>query len=289
LLDIGYRPRMKRLFVCAVLVACSGSKTKEEPGTGTGTGTGTGSGVVLTSGGGDAGLMPKIDRTEETKAFFAQWNAADAAEKIHAAAHLRFQQSVKIAELQIFHDDFATLMGPLVRVNSATSSRRQAPDGVIEDGVFGDVTFEKGVVPYEVVFAEDADGKNLKLVNLKMEVPKQFLPEVDRAKARTVAKAAADAILAGDFDRLDGMSLPRLRGMQTPEDKKKLVGLLNELGGGVRLEIVTDEACGETQHCITYHAVGAKPGAGATITLKLTAPMATWRVNDWHFEMDAKK
>src|SRR5205085_2268051 len=115
---------------------------------------------------------------------------------------------------------------------------------------FGDITFEKGVAPYEVVFAEaagDPDGKKLKLVNLKMEVPKQYLPEVDRAKARTVAKAAAEAILAGDFDKLDAMSLPRIRGGQTPEDKKKLVGLLNELGGGVRLEIVTDQDCGETQ------------------------------------------
>jgi hypothetical protein len=275
---------MKRLLVCVALslAACSGSKTTKAKEEAKDAGP-----KLITSGGGDAGLMPKIDRSEETKAFFAQWNAADAAEKIHAAAHPRFQQSVKIAELQIFHDDFARLMGPFMSVNNVSSSRRQAPDGVVEDMVFGDITFEKGVAPYEVVFAEDVDGKTLKLVNLKMEVPKQYLPEVDRAKARTVAKAAAEAILAGDFDKLDDMSLPRIRGTLTPEDKKKQVGLLNEMGGGVRLEIVTDEACGDTQHCMTYHAVGAK--AGATITLKITAPMATWRVNDWHFEMDAKK
>jgi hypothetical protein len=280
---------MRAVVATALLFcACSGSKTSKADGTKDEPRATKDAGpALLTSGGGDAGLLPKVDRTAETKAFFAQWNAPDAVEKIHAAAHPRFQESVKVSELQIFHDDFAALMGPLVAVNNVTSSRREAPDGVIEDMVFGDITFEKGVAPYEAVFAEDADGKNLKLINLKMEVPKQFLPEVDRAKARTLAKAAAEAILAGDFDKLDAMSLPRIRAQQTPEDKKKLVGLLNELGGGVRLEIVTDQDCGETQHCITYHAVGAK--AAATITLKATAPMRTWRVYDWNFEMDAKK
>lgn len=274
---------MKRLCLCVALMgACSGSKKQEAPATGTGTG--TGSGVILTSGGGDAGLLPKVDRTAEVKTFFAQWNAADAVAKIHEGAHPRFRESVKLAELQIFHDDFATLMGPLVSVTSAETSRREAPDGVIEDMVFGGIQFEKGAVPYEIVFAEDADGKTLRLVNLKMEVPKQYKPEPDRARARTVAKSAAEALLAGNFDALDALCLPRIRGGRTPDDTKKLVGLINELGGGVRLEIVTDEACGDIQHCIDYHAVGAK--SGATITFKVSAPMGTWRVNDWNFAMD---
>ncbi|KAB2907848.1 MAG: hypothetical protein F9K40_04695 [Kofleriaceae bacterium] len=272
-----------------LVVACSGSKTKEA-GTGTGTGTGTGSAVVLTSGGEDAGLLPTIDRTEDVQALFATWNAPDGVRKIHEAAHPRFQESVKQAELQIFRDDFMTVMGPLVGVTSATSARRQAPD-LVESMVFGVVQFTKGPVPFEIVFAEDAAGGPLRLLNLKMEVPKQFKPEPDRTKARAVAKAAADAILAGNYDALDAMSLPRLRAGRTPDDTVKLRALLAELGGGLRLELVKDEACGEVQHCMTYHAVGARTGSttGATIELKVAAPMGTWRVNDWGFTMDDAK
>ena len=259
--------------MCAVLVvcACSGSKKKKEDAA-----------VAVSA---DAANLAVIDRTAETKAFFAAWNTPDAVVTIHGAAHPRFQESVKQAELQIFHDDFAALMGPLVEVTSATNARRQAPDGTIENMIFGQVQFTKGPVPYELVFAEDTGG--LRLLNLKMEVPKQYKPELDRAKARVVAKAAADAILAGSYDKLDAVSLPRLRVGRTPDDAVKLQKLLGELGGGVRLEIVKDEACGEVQHCLVYHAVGAT--AGATISLKVAAPMATWRVNDWNFEMDDSK
>jgi hypothetical protein len=105
--------------------------------------------------------------------------------------------------------------------------------------------------------------------------------------AREKAKEAAAAILSGSFDRLDAISLPRLREGRGPDDAKKLQALIAELGGGVRLEIVKDEACGEVQHCLAYHAVGAK--AGATISVKVAAPMVTWRVNDWNFEMDDSK
>jgi hypothetical protein len=270
---------MTRLwFVAALLAACSGSKTT------TATAQKDAGMAIVTSGGGDAGVLPKIDRTAEVKALFVAWNAPNAVVTIHEAAHPRFQESVKQSELQIFHDDFTALMGKAIEVTSATSSRRAAPDGGIESMAFGAVMFDKGVVPYEVVFAEDASGANLKLVNLKMEVPKQYKPELDRAKARTVAKAAADAILAGDYDKLDAMSLPRIRGGRTLDDTAQLKKLLGELGGGVRLEIVKDEACGETQHCIDYHAVGAK--AGASITLKVSAPMTVWRVNHWNFTMD---
>ena len=274
---------MKTLWLCAALVAaCSGSKTSTATSQKDAAG-----GVLLTSGGGDAGLLPKIDRTAEVKAFFAQWNVPGAVATIHATAHPRFQESVKEAELEIFHDDFTALMGPLVEVTSTTSSRRQAPDGVTESMAFGEIKFEKGTVPYEIVFAEDATGGALRLLNLKMEVPKQYKPELDRAKARALAKTAAEAILAGSFDALDAVSLPRLRKGRTPDDLVKLQKLLGELGGGVRLEIVKDEACGETQHCVVYHAVGAK--LGATISVKVAAPMATWRVNDWNFEMDDAK
>lgn len=273
--------------IILLVVACSGSKKKDD-GTGTGTGTGgSGGPVVLTSGGEDAGLLPVIDRTENVKAVFATWSELDGVRKLHEAAHPRFQQSVKQAELQIFRDDFTTVMGALVGVTSATSARRQAPDGVVESLVFGQVQFTRGPVPFEIVFAEDATGDQLRLVNLKMEVPKQFKPEPDRAKARAVAKAAADAILAGSYDRLDALSLPRLRAGRTKEDAVQLGKLLAELGGAIRLELVKDEACGEVQHCITYHAVGAK--TGATIDLKVAAPMATWRVNDWSFAMDDAK
>ncbi|HUQ01828.1 MAG TPA: hypothetical protein VM261_04995, partial [Kofleriaceae bacterium] len=183
---------MRAVLLCAALIAaCSGSK--KEPGTGSGTGTGTGvatgtatgvgagTGKLITSGGPDAVVLPKIDRSADVKAFFVAWNAPGAVVKIHEAAHPRFQESVKQTELQIYHDDFTALMGRLLDVTSATSSRRQAPDGVVESMVFGEVMFEKGVVPYEIVFAEDANGANLKLVNLKMEVPKQYKPELDRA------------------------------------------------------------------------------------------------------------
>jgi hypothetical protein len=269
--------------VALVVCACQGSKKKEQPGTGTGIGTA----IVATSGGGDAGVLPRIDRKADVEALFTKWNAPDAVAKIHGAAHPRFQESVKLSELEIFHADFTKLMGKLMSVIEATSSRRQTPDGTVESLVFGSIMFEKGAAPYEIVFAEEADGKTLRMVNLKMEVPKQFKPELDRAGAREVARAAADAILAGDYDKLDAMSLPRIRGGRTPEDTKRLVGFINELGGGVRLEIVKDEACGETQHCIDYHAVGAK--AGASISLKISAPMATWRVNHWNFAMDDAK
>lgn len=268
------------LVAFALLCACSGSKKTKNKDADAGA-------VVLTSGGGDAGLLPTIDRSEDVKALFALWNAPDAVVKIHDAAHPRFQESVKQAELQIFHDDFAAIMGPVVSVTSADSARRQAPDGVIENMVFGQVMFTKGQVPYEIVFAEDATGGPVKLVNLKMEVPKPLKPELDRAKARVVARQAADALLMANLDELDKVSLPRLRVGRTPEDAKRLRRLIDELGGGVRLEIVKDEACGEVQHCIVYHAVGAK--AGATISLKVAAPMATWRVNDWNFEMDDAK
>jgi hypothetical protein len=269
-------------IAAALLAACSGSKTTTATSGGKDAAV-----VVLTSGGEDAGLLAKIDRTAETKAFFAQWNAPDAVATIHGAAHPRFQESVKLEELQIFHADFTGLMGKLVEVTSATSSRREAPDGVIESMVFGSIMFDKGMAPFEIVFAEDATGGPLRLVNLKMEVPKQYKPELDRAKARALAKAAADAVLAGDYPALDAMSLPRLRYGRTPDDTVQLRKLLDELGGGVRLEVEKDEACGEIQHCLVYHAVGAK--TGATISVKVAAPMATWRVNDWGFEMDDAK
>ncbi len=173
-------------------------------------------------------------------------------------------------------------MGPFKDVIDATSTRRQLPDGTYEDMTFGQIMFANGAAPYELVLVEH--GGSLRLHNLKLEAPKHLKPALDPAAARTLARAAADAILAGDYVAFDAMSLPRIRGNRTPDDTVKLKALLAELGGGVRLEVVKDEACGEIQHCLIYHAVGAR--AGATIELRVSAPLGTWRVNHWNFEMD---
>ncbi len=273
-------PAVAAALALAALVACQGGGKQAAPAARSSDATP----APPPGGDGDAAApaLTAVDRSAEARAVFATWNAADAVTRLHAEAHPRFRQSVKLDELEIFHGDFTALLGRFVEVTTTTNLRRQAPDGTIEDMVFGEARFERGPAAYELVLVED--GGALRLHNFKLDVPRASRPPVDRAAGRAVARAAADAVLAADYPALDALSLPRIRAGRTPDDTAVLTQRLAELGGRARLELVADKECGELQHCMDYRAVGGK--GGAALTIWVSAPLGRWRVNHWSFTPD---
>jgi hypothetical protein len=282
-------PVLLALVASLAAAACQGKRTPPPAARDAATGGASGALAALA----DAGLTPltsgeavaTVDRSAETRALFAVWNQPDAAATIHGNAHPTFQKSVKLDELRIFHDDFTAASGAYVEVAETSGSRRKRDDGVFEDLIFGQVRFARGLAAFELVLTDD--GGAPRLLNLKLELPEELKPPPDRAAARALARSAADALLATDLVGFDAMCLPRLRDGRTADDIARLKQMVAALGGGVRLEIVKDEACGEVQHCLAYHAVGRR--GGASLSLRVAAPLSRWHVNDWSFELDEEK
>lgn len=225
-----------------------------------------------------------IDRTAEVTEVLSHWDEPGGPEKIHAAAHPRFQKSVTLEELKIFHEDFRAKIGRFQRVQTSQGIEHTNRDGVDEDVVRGIARFEGGEAPYEMVLSLH-EGRRA-MVSFKLELPPNLQTPPDRGEARALAAAFNQALLAVDVATIDNVSLPRIRGQLTPEEVKRMRAAIRALGADPGVVQTSDRACGDVLHCMSFQVIG--PGGKALIEQTLSAPLGRWRVVNWKFEPEEK-
>lgn len=225
---------------------------------------------------------PLLDRRAEATEVLLRWNQPDAPELMHRTAHERFRKAVSLDEFRIFHGDFSARVGNFMAVKTADAVKHTTKDQQVEDVIRGVATFERGDAGYELVLTEQ-DGKPA-MVLFRLELPPALRQPANRDEARKLAVAFRDAVLAVDVAKIDELSLPRIRGQLGPADAPRLKEAIAALGGGRKVTITRDEACGDDVHCVTYRVAGAAGRANLTVTV--SAPLGRWRVVDWSFDPD---